>query len=338
MKQVNAEIESPKIAVVSGIPYLQNLWNNVLGQGTVKPDPLPELDNALLNLLGIGLLPAFEYLHNQKPSFAQFEQWVAAYHNGTIPAALIRQCNALVAGEEKLAIFAADNEEPVLTAADLQHWHQHGYVIVRQAIPLQDSIAAQDAIWHCLGMSRQEPASWYKPHEQLQGIMLNLYRHPAIDKNRQSPRIRRAFEQLWGHRNLIMNTDKVGFNPPETDTFLFRGTDLHWDVSLHCPVPFGTQGILYLTDTAANQGALTVISGFHNLLEDWLGRLPTGTNPRNADLSAFEKVHIAADAGDCIIWHHALPHAASPNRASTPRLVQYLNWFDPQQMPSSHWL
>ena len=31
--------------------------------------------------------------------------------------------------------------------------------------------------------------------------------------------------------------------------FKFRGPDLHWDCSVKTPIPFGTQGILYLTDT-----------------------------------------------------------------------------------------
>jgi ectoine hydroxylase-related dioxygenase (phytanoyl-CoA dioxygenase family) len=36
---------------------------------------------------------------------------------------------------------------------------------------------------------------------------------------------------------------------------------------------------------------------------------------------------IAAKEGDLIIWHQALPHGNSPNRAGFPRLVQYLNMY-----------
>jgi ectoine hydroxylase-related dioxygenase (phytanoyl-CoA dioxygenase family) len=35
-------------------------------------------------------------------------------------------------------------------------------------------------------------------------------------------------------------------------------------------------------------------------------------------------VPIAGRAGDLVIWHHALPHGSSPNRAERPRIVQYL--------------
>ncbi|MGZ0787900.1 phytanoyl-CoA dioxygenase family protein [Pseudomonas saponiphila] len=36
---------------------------------------------------------------------------------------------------------------------------------------------------------------------------------------------------------------------------------------------------------------------------------------------------MAAKAGDLIIWHHALPHGASPNRGTLPRMVQYINFY-----------
>jgi ectoine hydroxylase-related dioxygenase (phytanoyl-CoA dioxygenase family) len=38
-------------------------------------------------------------------------------------------------------------------------------------------------------------------------------------------------------------------------------------------------------------------------------------------------------AGDMVIWHHALPHAATPNRGERPRIVQYLKYFPPPQPP-----
>ncbi|WP_220472639.1 phytanoyl-CoA dioxygenase family protein [Spirosoma foliorum] len=42
-------------------------------------------------------------------------------------------------------------------------------------------------------------------------------------------------------------------------------------------------------------------------------------------LSAL-RLSIAANAGDFIIWHQALPHGSSPNRSREPRFVQYINY------------
>ncbi|HEX7133583.1 MAG TPA: phytanoyl-CoA dioxygenase family protein, partial [Iamia sp.] len=111
--------------------------------------------------------------------------------------------------------------------------------------------------------------------------------------------------------------------PPLRDGGTFPGPHLHWDESLAAPIPFETQGILYLTDTAADQGALQVVPGFHHRLADgWLETLGR-TDPRTVDLSA-EAVTVPAETGDLVIWRQEIPHGASPNVSDRPRLAQYV--------------
>ncbi len=43
-------------------------------------------------------------------------------------------------------------------------------------------------------------------------------------------------------------------------------------------------------------------------------------------------------AGDLVIWHQALPHGASPNRANRPRVVQYINMFPTQYEEHEEWI
>ncbi len=45
-----------------------------------------------------------------------------------------------------------------------------------------------------------------------------------------------------------------------------------------------------------------------------------------------------AGAGELIIWRKDLPHGASPNRSSRPRLAQYLNMYSPEPSPDRPWL
>ena len=71
-------------------------------------------------------------------------------------------------------------------------------------------------------------------------------------------------------------------------------------------------------------------------LEKWLKDLPEDTNPRTVNLDA-EAVPIAANAGDFVIWHHALPHGSSPNRAAYPRIVQYINMYPLAFKESLNW-
>jgi ectoine hydroxylase-related dioxygenase (phytanoyl-CoA dioxygenase family) len=103
------------------------------------------------------------------------------------------------------------------------------------------------------------------------------------------------------------------------------------------PVQFGTQGILYLSDTAENQGAFTLVPSFNNRIDDWLKNLPTEVDPRLEDLYALGPKPIAANAGDFIIWHHILPHGSSPNTAALPRFVQYINYSPVDENSSESW-
>ena len=321
----------------TGIYQLKRLWSKTIAGPDVinfYPDEM-QLDSSLLDMLGIGLLPAYQFLYGQMPDFESFEKWVIAHADGHIEAETVKRCNALFENRNT----AQQNSMPdVLTPQDILFWETNGYVIIRNAVTPPDAAAGRKAILDHLEMDEHDAVSWYKENDCMQGIMVPLYRDAAIDKNRNSPKIRKAFEQLWNCSNLVVTTDKCGFNPPETETFKYRGTGLHWDVSLVTPIPFGTQGVLYLTDTAANQGALTVVSGFHKNIENWLHALPENVNAREADLSGFGTTAIAANAGDFIIWHHALPHGSSPNRAELPRIVQYINWYAPLQKKQEKWL
>jgi ectoine hydroxylase-related dioxygenase (phytanoyl-CoA dioxygenase family) len=127
----------------------------------------------------------------------------------------------------------------------------------------------------------------------------------------------------------------MSFNPPVRPGSPSLGHRLHWDVGLIPPIPLFIQGILYLTDTAPDQGALELVPGFHRRMEEWLAEVGDA-NPRQIDLSA-EAITVGANAGDMVLWHQALPHGASPNRAALPRLAHYLTFYSPEIVPHPGW-
>ena len=108
--------------------------------------------------------------------------------------------------------------------------------------------------------------------------------------------------------------------------FTFPGPHLHWDAELKPPMPFATQGIIYLTDTAETQGAFSCVPGFQNVIDEWLRALPSDVDAQTS-IRKEKAVAIAGKASDLIIWHQSLPHGSSANRAAVPRIVQYLNMF-----------
>ena len=325
-----AELALPESLETGTIPvyHLKRLWSKAIARkrGELAAEALQSewnLDSTLLSTLGLGLEQTMIYLYQYSTSFADFEQWIIETNGGAIDTKRTDAFNQIILNA---GVQAPSEQADVLSEDDLTFWKENGYVIIREAVNREDSLAAEKCIWEFLEMDANDPATWYKPHEHKQGIMVQLFQHEALAKNRQSPRIRKAYEQLWSRSDLWVSNDRAGFNPPETSDWKFPGPRLHWDVSLEPPIPFGTQGILYLTDTLPEQGALTIVPGFQNRIEEWLRGLPSNVNPRNEDIYALGTKAIGANAGDFIIWHQSLPHGSSPNRATLPRIVQYINW------------
>ena len=178
-------------------------------------------------------------------------------------------------------------------------------------------------------------------------------------RNRTAPGVHEAFSQIWGTERLWCSHDRVNVKPPllpDADeraqaaaTGRFVG-GLHWDTATlyayvntinHVParqpsalatnaaegvgeIEFGVQGVLYLVDTPAEQGAFCAVPGFHRKITPWLSTLAANADPKQEDLVALGPVRIPGRAGDLVIWQTSLPHTSSHNLGVAPRVVQYI--------------
>jgi len=341
--RTDTPLAAPNETGALGVYQLKRLWSRALaarlGRQSRDTDEL-NLDHLVLDALGVGLEQVQQHLIQAAPSFEDFERWIIATA-GPIDPGQIARINAAVSGadtppETRRRLAEIEAMEPALTAEDLAHWEEHGYVILHDAVPADSLVAAERAVWTRLGARPEDPESWYVPNDH--GIMVQCFQHPAFIENRRSARVHKAFAQLWRTADLWVSTDRVGFNVPERPGWTFRGPDLHWDVSLARPIPFGTQGILYLTDTPPEQGAFTCVPGFQRRLDAWLDGLPAGADPRREDLHALGSKPIAGRAGDLVIWDHKLPHGSRPNRGVRPRIVQYINMYPARMECRDEWL
>ncbi|HXU28549.1 MAG TPA: phytanoyl-CoA dioxygenase family protein [Bacteroidia bacterium] len=270
-----------------------------------------------LYALGIGMEETLQFLYFNKPSFNEFKNWLNSFQNENI--------------SKKSA------NENVLTNNDLNFWNENGYVVLKNVIPKQQCLATQQAIWDFMGMDLDDSSTWYNTHPNQGGLMLTFTQHPTLNANRNSPIIQKAFEQLYASTQIYKTIDKVSFNPPETRSFNFLGSKLHWDVSLVPPIPFALQGLLYLTDCGPNDGAFHCVPGFHHEIENWLNNLPPNINPREEAIKVLKPIAVSGNAGDFVIWHQALPHCATPNYGSSPRMVQYLTYLPVQGQIQKVW-
>jgi hypothetical protein len=312
------------------IPFLYRYWQRH-GLRSAEPTTKPtedhgewDLENTLLSGLGLNLLETTRCIHGQsRPDFGAFEEWIFKTNGGTIEEARLTRLRNALEGIPVASAAGCLDDVPGLTADELAFWDEFGYVVVKAAVPPDDRDAAAAAIYEFLGADPGNAESWYR-NKYGKSIWVPLLRHPAFLANRNSPRLVKAFAQLWGREDLWATVDQGGFNPPERADWQFPGPYVHWDMTLAPPHCFGLQGILYLTDTPADQGAFSCISGFHRKLEQWLKDLPAGEDPRHTICRHPGFTPIAGKAGDLVIWHQALPHGSSPNRGTMPRVVQYI--------------
>lgn len=318
-----------------GVVHLKRLWSRFLSRERATTEAAAcewPATHVLLAGLELGLEETMRHLGSVRPTFAEFEAWVLARHGGALDPGVVARINAALTGQApppdaRAAIADIEAMPPVLGPEDLAHWEEHGWVVLHDAIAPEACRATAQAIWDVLDMAPDDPAGWSHWRDVQQCVFIQLFRHPALDANRRSRRIHKAFAQLWDTADLWVSTDRVGFNPPETPQRPFPGPGIHWDVSLTRPIPFGTQGLIYLTDTAAEQGALAVVPGMHRTIDAWLDALPPGESPHDVAARTLEMTPIAGKAGDLIVWHQALPHGPTPNRADRPRLVHYIDMF-----------
>lgn len=312
---------------------LEDYWASQMGHA---PRREAMADQVLLDTLGLGNQQVLEKLHSERPDFEAFRDWIVATAGPPDPILIARYHAWLTGepmGEEAEAQLAAIAALPaVLDEAALAHWDEHGYAILSAAISPEEIAAVKALLWRVIDASPDNPDSW--AGAKTNGIMIPYFQHPALEAARRSPRVHKAFAQLWGTENLWVTIDRMGFNPPLACGG-FKGSGLHWDVSLVRPIPFSTGGILYLTDTEEDHGAFRCVPGFHHRIDAWLDEIGDA-DPRAVDLSGQVK-YVAGLAGDLIIWRQDLPHAASPNHGSQPRLAQYLNYYSPDMIVQPEW-
>jgi ectoine hydroxylase-related dioxygenase (phytanoyl-CoA dioxygenase family) len=310
-------------------PILEKLWQRHCDpsyHASAHDDALWRRQVQALYAHNIAHPVALQFLLQQRPGLAAFRDWIVQSE---------AQYRLL---DQGLDDAAGDMESDLtLSPQEIAFWQENGYLVLPGVIDAAACVESCAAVWHHLAASPDDTASWYRTAGQQQGLMLPLYNQPRLNTNRASKRIRAAYQQLYGPRAIYKTIDHLSFNPPETEQFTFRGDGLHWDVSLTLPIPERFQGLLYLTDCAAADGAFHCVPGFQHQIGAWLGQLPPDADARAIAAQTLVPQAVPGKAGDFVIWHQALPHCATPNRGRTPRIVQYLSYVPVDETVQAVW-
>ncbi len=224
----------------------------------------------------------------------------------------------------------------LLSPDDLRHFDEWGYVVVPNAVPKVQCDAVIAALWEFLGMNPDDPEDWYRPPLK-PGGMVEIYQHQALWDNRQCPTLYQAFTELLGEEKLWVSIDRANFKPPMHPAhpeYDFQGFT-HWDADTSVrPLPRRrVQGVVYLSDTAADQGGFQCVPDIYHDLDAYLARQPADRNPKHPDLTGYTVKPIPGKTGDLLIWNVLLPHGNGHNTSDRFRYAQFISMFPAPQPP-----
>ncbi len=249
--------------------------------------------------------------------------------------------NPSTATSSKISLNDRSSGKPlrVLTEADWQFWIENGYVIIRQAVPVEQADRLAGLLWDFEEKDPNDPATWYAPpradmqmKELVGSGMVELYNHQYEWDNRQYPRIYDAFVDIWGTEKLWVTIDRANLNMPLRPQDTFKGF-IHWDYDpdrgdgpSH---PQNVQGVLALADqNDENMGGFQCIPELYRTYDTWKLTQPTDRNRFRPDITGLEDqlVKVKLNAGDLLIFNSLLPHGIRPNRSGDKvRLAQYIS-------------
>ncbi|KAI9030575.1 hypothetical protein DFJ74DRAFT_657075 [Hyaloraphidium curvatum] len=207
----------------------------------------------------------------------------------------------------------------VLSPEDLQFFVENGYMIVRNAVPMELLDRLVRSVWSFLEMDASSPEDWYRPPlDPKRNGMVELYQSQQLWDIRQHPRVHAAFSDLFGTDTLWCSIDRVNVKlpvRPDRPEFDDDKGFAHWDLPRDLRkclrgMPFSVQGVLSLSDTDEDMGGFVCAPGHTAILRNWIRADPAEPRP---DMSRTKTVPIATKAGDLIIWSRLLFHGNGRN-------------------------
>jgi hypothetical protein len=217
----------------------------------------------------------------------------------------------------------------VLSAADLEHFVNEGYVCVRSAIPRPVAAACRELAAEQLAIDPTDPTSWREP--VVRGLVLG---EPLQDAA-TAPRLLDAIRQLLDPEDWIPRSNLGLFvvrfphegNPGDTGWHIdssFEGRDGRWFVNYRSRER-GLLLLCLLSDVSENDAPPRILRGSHT-------QMPLLLHPYGDDgvfgLEAplpepTDRIALATgEAGDVYLCHPFLVHAASwPHHGTAPRFI-----------------
>ncbi|SVC63432.1 uncharacterized protein METZ01_LOCUS316286 [marine metagenome] len=224
-----------------------------------------------------------------------------------------------------------------LTDEQLGQFWQDGYIVLKNTLDPDVIAKSRDAILDMIPRDLILPDYYHAHHGRLKP------HHPDRNHSMFTPELLPLLQNAALYRAAadIMETEYVKVGDGSVGvTIKNTGIDgriqnLHLDVrprSREEATPeffrtgIGVGGCYYLSRVEENGGGIHVVPGGPNMTREVMLSQPNGLEQNSTwgDIVDFPpSIEVTGEAGDFVLMHHLMPHAASTNRRNIPRIVQF---------------
>jgi ectoine hydroxylase-related dioxygenase (phytanoyl-CoA dioxygenase family) len=238
--------------------------------------------------------------------------------------------------------------EPALAAAEVDQFQREGYLLIKGVLTREEAARCRDAVLNMLPRDLSIP-----PHWTIYGGRIKPYLHggshtidlPELMPLYGNPILYAAAAQLLGSRELRVFDGSLAITLRNDAGDSVLSQALHLDAMAPAGVDFTFEpdelqvgGSFYFTDVPAGGGGTHVVPGGHRRVEALCRKHGPGSRGLFQSWKHIEDfpetVEVTGEAGDFLMHHHLLPHAASHSRLPRPRVVRFQRYIRVQNRHS----
>ena len=230
----------------------------------------------------------------------------------------------------------------VLDESEVAHFWDQGYVLVRGVLSKEEAAHYRDLILNMVPRNLNMPEHWHVADGRIKPMATasdHTFDTPDLLPLWANEKLYQVAAQLLESRRLRVLDGSLGItlrNDMHRDTP--RSQTLHIDASvpkdadnfLFSLEELQVGGCFYFTDVLPDGGGIHVVPGGHKIVEEEARADPRGQGRHLHDnwkrITHLESVEVTGEAGDFALLHHLMPHGASHNRRTVPRVAQFLRW------------